>query len=359
MRHLHLPGTRAIRTRAIRTLGAVMVGAMLLAACSGDDTSRTANGAATEADAARSQPVLRVTATVSPLADLVEHVGGDRVEVRSLVPPGADAHTYAPRPRDAMRLEDADIYFGIGLALNDGAIRLASTNLRADARLVLLGEQQLDIAQLVFDHPAGQDTDLPRDAAGLGPNPHVWTSLSNTRELIRGIVAVLSEEDPDGSELFAARGGDLLARLDTLDAAVAAAVATIAPEDRTLVTYHDAWIYFARDYGLDYAIAVQGGDYSDPSAAGVRSLIDQVRELGVRAVFGSRVFPSAVLEVIAAEAGATYVPGLSDDALPGESGDPEHTYLELMRQNAVIIVDGLGGDTSLLETSEVTAATRR
>ena len=113
-----------------------------------------------------------------------------------------------------------------------------------------------------------------------------------------------------------------------------------------LVTYHDAWIYFARDYGLGYAIAVQGGDYSDPSAAGVRSLIDQVRALGVRAVFGSRVFPSAVLEVIAAESGATYVPGLSDDALPDDPGDPDHSYVELMRQNAVIIVEGLGGDAS-------------
>jgi ABC-type Zn uptake system ZnuABC Zn-binding protein ZnuA len=70
----------------------------------------------------------------------------------------------------------------------------------------------------------------------------------------------------------------------------------------------------------------------------------------VRAVFGSRVFPSAVLEVIAAESGATYVPGLSDDALPGEPGAPEHTYLELMRQNAVIIVEGLGGDASGLST---------
>ena len=295
---------------------------------------------------ATSDAVLQVTATVSPLADLVAQVGGERVQVRSLVPAGADAHTYSPRPRDAMRLEEADLYVGIGLGLNDGAVRLARANLRPGARLVLLGEERLDAAAFVFDHPAGDRTDLPVDASGLAPNPHVWTSLVNARELVRGIIDALSERDPEGSDLYTQRGEALISALDELIARVDAAVATIAPADRVLVTYHDAWAYFARDHGLAYAIAVQGGDYSEPSAAGVRALIDQVRALGVRAVFGSRVFPSAVLEVIAAESGATYVPGLSDDALPGEPGDPEHTYLELMRQNAVIIIEGLGGDAS-------------
>jgi ABC-type Zn uptake system ZnuABC Zn-binding protein ZnuA len=170
--------------------------------------------------------------------------------------------------------------------------------------------------------------------------------VRNARALVTGIIEVLSELDPDDAAGYASRGAALIAELDALDERIAEAVATIAAADRVLVTYHDAWIYFARDYGLDYAMAVQGGDYSDPSAAGVRSLIDQVRALGVRAVFGSRVFPSAVLEVIAAESGATYMPGLSDDALPGDPGDPDHSYVELMRQNAVIIVEGLGGDAS-------------
>jgi len=339
---------RATRGRArIATL--LMVSLMAVACASADSVAPPAITTA---------PALRITATVSPLADLVARVGGDRVDVRSLVPPGADAHSYAPRPRDAMRLEEADLYVGIGLALNDGAVRLARTNLREDARLVLLGEDWLDADALVFDHAADGRSDLPRDASGLGPNPHVWTSVRNARALVLGIIEVLSELDPEGADEHAARGAALIAELDALDARIALAAATIAPVDRVLVTYHDAWVYFARDYGLAYATAVQGGDYSDPSAAGVRALIDQVRGLGVRAVFGSRVFPSAVLEVIAAESGATYVPGLSDDALPGEPGDPEHSYLELMRQNAVIIVGGLGGDTAGLEASTDLAAPR-
>lgn len=333
-----------------RTLAAGLALALTLVACGGDGATDAAGDGATPGTDDTGAPRVTVVATVSPLADLVAQVGGERIDVRSLVPPGADAHSYAPRPRDAMRLEDADLYVGIGLALNDGAVRLARTNLRPEARLALLGEEFLDTAGLVFDHPVGERTDLPVDASGLGPNPHVWTSLANARALVAGIVTVLAEVDPEGAEHHAARGALLDAAIADLSARVDVAVATIAPEDRVLVTYHDAWAYFARDHGLDYAIAVQAGDLSDPSAAGVRALIDQVRELGVRAVFGSRVFPSAVLEVIAAESGATYVPGLSDDVLPGEPGDAEHHYLELMRQNAVIIVEGLGGDASALAT---------
>jgi len=340
-----------IRSADVRRSAVLMTLGVLLAGCGTTGApDRAPSDVVTEG---APDAVLNVIATVAPLADLVAQVGGERVTARSLVPPGADAHSYSPRPRDAMRLEDADLYVGIGLGLNDGAGRLARANLRPDARLVLLGEERLDAASLVFDHPAGDRTDLPVDAAGLGPNPHVWTSLVNARELVAGIVVVLSARDPDGRAHYALRGDALIATLDELIAAVDAAVATIAPADRVLVTYHDAWVYFARDHGLAYAIAVQGGDYSDPSAAGVRSLVDQVRELGVRAVFGSRVFPSAVLEVIAAESGATYVPGLSDDALPGSPGDPEHTYLELMRRNATIIVEGLGGDASGLRAAVV------
>jgi ABC-type Zn uptake system ZnuABC Zn-binding protein ZnuA len=333
---------RASRPAAARALLTAAVLGVVLAACGGDDAVPTSAAPAAPAV----EPTLRIVATVSPLADLVAQVGGERVEVRPLVPAGADAHTYAPRPGDARRIERADLYIGIGLALNDDALRLARTNVRPEARLVLLGEEFLDTTGFVFDHAVGDRIDLPVDAAGLGPNPHVWTSLTNARALVRGIVTVLTDADPAGAEVYAHRGALLDTALAELFTRVDAAVATIAPADRVLVTYHDAWVYFARDHGLDHAIAVQAGDFSDPSAAGVRSLIDQVRALGVRAVFGSRVFPSAVLEVIAAESGATYVPGLSDDALPGEAGTPEHTYLELMRQNAVIIVEGLGGDAS-------------
>ncbi len=345
-----------------------------------EDDADTAADAADDADV---EPALHVVATVAPVADLVAQVGGERVSVEPLVPAGADAHTYEPRPSDVITLAGADLYLGIGLALNDGALRMAEEHLPSDSRMVLLGEDALEDADLVFDHShdhghshgdddhghshddddhghSHDDNDHGHshdddhghshdDGEGeLGPNPHVWTSLVNTRALVEGIAAELSEEDPEGATTYTANRDAYLDALDTLHAQVQAAVDTIPESARSLVTYHDAWTYFARDYGLEYETAVQPTDFTDPSASEVRDVIDLINDRDVPAVFGSEEFPTPVLEAIAEETGARYVDGLADDVLPGAPGDPEHSYLELMRRNAVAIVEGLGGEATAL-----------
>ncbi len=332
-----------------------------------EDASRQQEADEEEAaQASASEPALHVVATLAPVADLVAHVGGERVAVDPLVPAGVDAHTYEPRPGDVLALAGADLYVGIGLALNDQALGLAQEHLPADARLVLLGERVLGDADLVFDHRHGDDGHShgddghshgddghshgddghSHDDDELGPNPHVWTSLANTRALVEGLAEVLGAQDPEGAATYAANRDAYLEELDALHSAIQAAVDTIPERARSLITYHDAWTYFARDYGLDYETAVQPTDFTDPSASEVRAVIDMIREREVPAVFGSEEFPTPVLEAIAEETGARYIDGLADDALPGGPGDPEHTYLELMRRNATAIVDGLGGDPS-------------
>ncbi len=358
------PGSTTPWTRRIAlTLTALL----LLTACSTGQTDPSfpadapdeSEESASDEATAPVEPLV-VVATVSPIADLVARVGGDRVDVRSLVPSGADAHTWSPRPRDAMRLAEADVFFGVGLGLNPFAVDLAERNLPDGATLVLLGERALVDDQLVFDHAHDHDdghdghghthgeddghTHGGDDGPNLGPNPHVWTSLRNAAVMVDTILSTLSELDPDGAADMRLRADDLRADLLRLDTAVAAAVDTIPPDQRVLVTYHDAWTYLARDHGLEFAVAVQMADHSEPSAAEVRRLIDLIRALDVPAVFGSEVFPTPVLEVIAEETGVAYHDGLSDDILPGSPGDPEHSYLELMRRNALIIVEGLGGD---------------
>jgi ABC-type Zn uptake system ZnuABC Zn-binding protein ZnuA len=317
--------------------------------------------------------VLTVVATVAPVADLVAAVGGDRVDVGSLVPAGADAHTYEPRPQDVVALSDADAFLGVGLGLNEGALRLARENLPEGAPLVLLGEGLLDDQDLVFDHSHGDEDEDHGHSHGdededhghshgdededhghshgdqeLGPNPHVWTSVRNAATMVDGIATTLSDLDPDGAEQYAANAAAYRGQLDDLDDRITSAVTTIPEDNRVLVTYHDAWSYFARDHELSFATAIQPADFSEPSAGELRALIDQIRELGVPTVFGSQVFPTPVLETIAEETDAAYVGDLSDDVLPGDPGDPEHSYLEMMRRNAHVIVTGLGGDASSL-----------
>jgi ABC-type Zn uptake system ZnuABC Zn-binding protein ZnuA len=132
-------------------------------------------------------------------------------------------------------------------------------------------------------------------------------------------------------------------------AALREATATVPEAQRTLLTYHDSFPYFAREYGWTVIGAIQPSDFSDPSPRDVADLIEQVRAAGLPAIFGSEVFPSPVLEEIAAETGAEYVDDLRDDDLPGAPGDPDHSLLGLLRFDYVTIVEALGGDAAALE----------
>jgi ABC-type Zn uptake system ZnuABC Zn-binding protein ZnuA len=113
--------------------------------------------------------------------------------------------------------------------------------------------------------------------------------------------------------------------------------------------YHDSWSYFGRRYGIPIVGAIQPVSFSEPSAEEIRRMIDQIRAENVPAFFGSEVFPSDVLETIAAETGSTYYSDLSDEELPGEPGTPEHSYEGMMIQNVRLITSALGGDVSLLD----------
>ena len=138
-----------------------------------------------------------------------------------------------------------------------------------------------------------------------------------------------------------------------MDQAIRTAVATVPEKNRKLLTYHDSWAYFAKQYGMVVIGAVQPSNFSQPSVREVAELIDQLRELGLPAVFGSEVFASDVLEAIASEAGARFIDELADDDLPGKPGDPEHSYLGLMKKNVEVMIPALGGDASSMAGLEV------
>jgi ABC-type Zn uptake system ZnuABC Zn-binding protein ZnuA len=158
---------------------------------------------------------------------------------------------------------------------------------------------------------------------------------------------------PECAEQFDANFTEFEALVDDFDAAIREAFATIPEEQRKLVTYHDAYAYFADTYGWNVIGAVQPSDFGDPTPAEVVDLIEQIEAENVTAVFGSEVFPSPVLEQIANETGATYVDDLRDDDLPGAPGEAEHSWLGLMKFNFITMTEALGGDASALEAFEV------
>jgi ABC-type Zn uptake system ZnuABC Zn-binding protein ZnuA len=267
-------------------------------------------------------------------------VAGPDLPVVGIVPAGTDSHTFEPGPSVARELAGARLFIANGLFLEEPSLRLAEANLPDGGEIVTLAERVVSEAEWVFD------ASFPESEGH--PNPHLWTSPPLAKEYARIVADELARVDPGRAAGYRERYQAYAERLDTLDTAIGTAAGTIPPGNRKLVTYHDSFPYFAPRYGFEVVFAIQPADFAEPSAGEVGDLIDQLRAERVPAVFGSEVFPSDVLAQIAAETGAEYVDDLRDDALPGEPGDPEHSYVGMMVFNVRTIVEALGGDPAAL-----------
>jgi ABC-type Zn uptake system ZnuABC Zn-binding protein ZnuA len=288
---------------------------------------------------------VQVVTTVSPITNIVQNIGGDRVSVTGIVPEGVNSHTFEPAPSDAAVMEDADIVFINGLHLEEPTRELAEANVGAGVPIVQLADRTISEDEYIFDFS------FPR-SEGF-PNPHLWTNPTYAKDFAEIVRDELSELDPEGSPTFEENFDAFAARVDALDAAIRSATETVAEQDRKLLTYHDSFPYFAREYGWEVVGAIQPSDFAEPTPQEIVGLIEQIRAEDLPAIFGSEVFPSPVLEQIAAETGATYVDDLRDDDLPGEAGDPDHSYLGLMVFDFTTIVRALGGDPSPFEDVDV------
>jgi ABC-type Zn uptake system ZnuABC Zn-binding protein ZnuA len=289
-------------------------------------------------------PVLVAGASIPPLADMIERVGGGRVDVVSVVPQGVDGHTYEPTPSDVADITRANVMFFASADLNPAVTRTVEANLTPGATTVDMLEATMSEEQLIVDNVHSHGSGNTHGHA----NVHIWTDPTVGLRWVEEIRTRLSELDPAGAETYAANASDLGAKITALHEATIAATQTVPAEFRTLVVYHDSWSYFGRTYGYNVLGALQAADFAEPSASEVADMVEQVRGAGVPAFFGAAVFPVEVLRRVSEEAGVPYVADLADDELPGQAGDPEHGYVGMMVENVRHIVTSLGGDASAL-----------
>jgi manganese/iron transport system substrate-binding protein len=310
-----------VRLGLARSSGvALLIGVLVasLAACSSD--------AAAPSGAEDSRVAVVTSTTV--LADLVRQVGGDQVSVTSLVPKGGEVHTFDPTPSDLRAVAGADLIVMNGLGLDDWLHALVD-DADASAPVVELGPDLPGVEYLTADGtPDGT------------VNPHLWLDVSYAARYSQRITEALADVAPDRAAAIRVGGDAYATRLADLDAWVRDQIGTIPEEDRVIVSFHEAFPYFAAAYGLTIVGTIVDAPGQDPSAGEIAGLVDAIRRSGAKAVFGEAQFSPDLVQTVADEAGVVVETDLYNDSL----GDPPvDTYEGLMRWDVDRVVAALRG----------------
>lgn len=278
---------------------------------------------------AAAQNKLRTVATFSILGNLMAEVAGDLAEVAVLVGADIDAHTYQPRPADARSLADARVLASNGLGFEGWIDRLAkAAPFKGRAIVATAGVPTLEAAP------------TPGHNHAHGPDPHCWQDVGRVRQYVANIARGLAEADPANAARYRDRAEAFDRRLAELDAWVKQEIAKVPAEKRKAITGHDSFRYFAAAYGVQFKSPRGYNTGSEPSAKDVATLIRQVREQGIKALFVENMTNPGLIDQVARESGGVVGPRLYSDALSGPDG-PAPTYEKMMRHNVTALVAGM------------------
>lgn len=264
---------------------------------------------------------LSVVASFSILGDFVRNVGGDRVNLTTLVGADSDVHVYTPAPADAKRVADAKLVIVNGLGLEGWLPRLVQSS-GSKAQIITASA---GIAPLKL---------------GSGADPHAWQSVPNAKIYVTDIANALVAADPDDAEVFRAQAKAYLEKLDALDRKVRDAIGTIPPERRKVITTHQAFGYFAAEYGVQFIAPLGVSTETEPSARDIAGIIGQIKAERIPALFLENISDDRLIRRIAAETGATVGGTLISDSLTGEKG-PAPTYIDMVRHNIKALTSAL------------------
>jgi manganese/iron transport system substrate-binding protein len=271
----------------------------------------------------------KVISTSTIIADLTARVGGEEIDHQGILKPGDDPHVYEPVPADSVALEKADLILYNGYNLEPGLIKMMNST-GVTAQKVAVGE-------------AIQPLQLEKEGQKV-PDPHVWGSARNGIIMVETIRDQLIELSPEDKEVFTSNASQLIKELENLDRWIKQSMETIPPNQRQLVTTHDAFQYYANAYGLTVAGTLIGiSTEEQPSAQTVKNLTDAIKNLKVPAIFAETTINPALITTVAEEAGVKLAPQqLYSDSIgaPSSGGD---SYIKMLRENTRSIVESLGG----------------
>lgn len=316
-----------------------LVAGFLLAACTSGNNSAE-NGK------------LQVVATYSILGDIIQNVGGETINLTTLVGPGGDAHTFEPTPADSRKLVEADVIFENGLEFETWLDDLYEAS-GSEAKRVVASEgiDPLAMAEEGHEEHEGEEHEGEEHEGEEHEehehgefDPHIWHAVPNVVVMVENVTEALKTADPDNADTYTANAQTYLTQLNELHTWIQTEVEKLPAERRKLVTTHDTFGYFAATYGFDVVGTALGSvstEVADPAAGEIAELVEEIKAVGVPAIFAENVSNPALMEQIANESGVTLAATLYTDAL-GEPGSAGDSYLKMMRYNVTTMVTALG-----------------
>ncbi|CAN5638925.1 metal ABC transporter substrate-binding protein [soil metagenome] len=311
----------------MRCFGVLATAGALAFAAAGCGTSAGETGGGGE---------VRVAASISVLEDMTKEVGGDRVEVSTIVPVGASVETFQPSPSDARKISEADLVVQNGFGLESWLQDLLESAGGQDKPVVELSE---GLEPLEAGEEDGEHAEDEHGHAHAEGNPHFWLDVENAQHYAEGIRDSLIEVDPEGEAAYRRNAEEYLAELEELDAYIEDKARELPEENRKLVTAHDAFPYFAEAYGFELAGVVIQNPEAQPGSREVAEIVRTIEREDVPAIFTEPQFNSGLADTIASEADVEVAELYSDTLVGDESGG---SYEAMMRTNIDRIVEALG-----------------
>lgn len=286
---------------------------------------------------AASAAELKVVASFSIIADFARNVGGDRIDLTTLVGPDGDAHVYEPRPADAASMSDAQVVLVNGLNFEGFLSRLVE----ASGTKAAVVELTRGIEPLKMEE--GHDDEAEGHGHDHGDiDPHAFQSIANAKIYVKNIADAFCAADAAGCDAYKANAASYTEKLDAAEVEVRQAIAAIPEDKRVIITSHDAFGYFEHAYGLTFLAPERISTEAEASAADVAKLIRQVKEDKASAIFVENVTNPRLIEQIASETGLKVGGTLYSDALSAPDGGAA-TYIDLMRHNISVIKGAIQG----------------